>query len=281
MKKTVLSRIFSFVLALFLAITLLASAMAGYVRGTVADPQNVKNAVTGSDFAAALYSEILAKWDNLISICGIADTAPMLEILTEERVQADVLAYYDAAYHGKQDVDTEALEKALEEKLWAYAESLENTDRSDKELKKNIADLVKACMDEYRTSVRVPLLHTLLGALTRRKKWLNVGEIGAAAFACLLLLFLFFLQEKRRYTLYFAAVATATDTVLILGGGLFAKAIDLVNRLPLAESALRDLAVICANDMLTKLLILGAAFLAVTLILLLVFVLTGLTKKRG
>ena len=279
MKKTVLSRVFSLMLALFLALSLLGCAAIAYAGWTVADPENVKKAVIACSYGETLREEIAKKWDNLLSICGIADTSPMLEILTEDRVQADVLTYFADAYHSKQTVDTKSLEEELEAKLWEYTATLENADPEDQELQKNVRDLASACMEEYRISIRVPLLHNVLGAITRYKKWMLCGGLVLAVFSVLLLVFLFFLQRQRRDIFYFAALATATDTLLILGGGLFARGIDLVNRLPLAQSALRDLAVLCASNMLTKLLITGTVLLAVTVLLLLLYILTGRRKQ--
>lgn len=281
MRKAILSRCISFALALLLAASLLLAGLCVYAEKTVADPENVLKALQAGDYIPTLRQEILDKWDNLLSVCGVSDTAPMLAVLTQEQLLQDAQAYFRGAYQGQQDIPTEPLAQALEAEVWRYVASLEEADPEDPELKANIQELLESCMEEYRISIRVPLLHSVLGKVTRYRKWLWPALLASGVFSLLLLVFLFFLQRKRRETLYFLTVAAATDGVLITGLYLLAKAVRLTERLPLAKSALQGLAVLCVQDMLHKLLRLGIVYLAAALLLLAAYrLLTTLSLKN-
>lgn len=277
MKKTVLSKAISFLLSLLLATTLLGGFVCAYIGQTVGDPRRIDEAAAESGYGDTLYGEIRDKWENLFAVSGIPDAEEMLSVLRKDTLMSDIRSYFAGAYQGQLIVDTQALEDALQEKLEAYVAGIEDADPEDLELQKNIRDLVAACADQYRLAVRIPMLHTVLGKVTRIRDLLAVAVAAAALFAVVLAVFLFFLQKPRADALYFGAVATVTDTVLLLGLRIFAGWIRLVDRLPLAQSALRDLAQVYVADLLSVLTRWGIGFAVLSAALLAAY---GLTARR-
>lgn len=273
MKKKVLSVIFSGILSLFLAIVLLVGALCAFAYGTVCDQQLLTSTANASGYTDQLYEEIKYKWENLLSITGVMDPDPIMQVLTPQTVQEAVLSYLRDAYTGTANIDTQTLRDELEAKIrdYAYSNNIHATPQA--ELDQNISDLVSACMKEFTSAIKIPLLPRLLGAVSRIAPYLKMAPIICAVCAAALLLFVFFLQPKRRDTLYYASISTATNAVLILGGIWMAGHYRVVDRLPVEISALRTLIVSYLNGLLENLQLYGEVFLQVTILLLLLYAL--------
>ena len=100
MSKRVLSIVFSYILALFFAVTMLAGVLCDFAYKTVCDPELLVSHAISSGYATELYDEILYKWENLLSITGIDDTEPFTQVLTLERVEDAAYSYLRNAYTG-------------------------------------------------------------------------------------------------------------------------------------------------------------------------------------
>lgn len=282
--KKALSVIFSCILSLFLAIVVLGGCLCAFARETVCDPQLLIGCGSASGYTDELYEEIKYEWENLLSVTGITDMEPILQVLTPEVVKEAAIGYLTDAYTGAAEIDTQALHDALEEKVRNYANSNNIHATPQAELDKNIADLVNACISEFTNSVRIPLLPRLLGKVQGLVSYLDLGINAYAIGAALLLLFLFFLQTKRADTLYYAAISTATDAVVILGAVWAAGYFALSDRLPIDVSALRTLLVSYVNALLDSLQSYGSLLLLATAALLglyiLIVIMLALLRKR-
>lgn len=273
MKKRIIATVFSTILSLFLAIVLLATCLCYFARQTVCDPQLLTDIANDSGYTAELYEQIKYKWENLVSITGVTDPDSIMQVLTQEQVQEDALAYLQDAYTGTATIDTEELSQALRTKVsdYAYSNNIHATPKA--ELEQNIDDLVAACIQDYKTSIRIPLLPRLLGTVSQIPAYLKTAiQIGWVS-CFVLLVFIFFLQKKRTYTLYFAAISTATNALLLLGGCWLIRKNQLIERLPIDISALRALLCAYLSKLVSQLESFGYLFLQATLVLLAVHLL--------
>lgn len=271
--KKALSVIFSCILSLFMAILVLGGCLCAFAKETVCDPQLLIDCGNTSSYTDELYDEIKYEWENLLSVTGITDMEPILQILTPEVVKEAAIGYLTDAYTGTAEIDTQSLHDTLEEKVRNYANSNNIHATPQAELDKNINDLVNACISEFTNSVRIPLLPRLLGKTQSLVSYLDLGIKACAVGAALLLLFLFFLQTKRTDTLYYAAIATATDAVVMLGAVWAAGHYGLTDRLPIDVSALRTLLVSYVNALLENLQRYGNLLLLATAALLALYIL--------
>ena len=274
MKTNILAAVFSCILSLFLAVVLLAGSLCVYAQRTVCEPGVLLQVSQECGYSQELYDEIKYKWENLLSITGVMKPEPILEVLTPELVQEDTLVYLHSAYMGASVLDTDELKSHLESKIrdYAYSNNIHATPKE--ELEQNITDLVNACIQDYQGSITIPLLPRILGAVSGITGYLKIGLYAVSAVGLVLLIFLFFLQRKRRNTLYYTAIATATDAVLLLGLTALADRYELIARLPFEASALKTLISAYLQTLLNKLNTVGSLFLWVTVALLLVYALT-------
>lgn len=284
MKKKVLSAVFSSILSLFLAIVLLVGTLSAFAYETVCDQQLLLSTGKESGYTDQLYDEIKYKWENLLSITGVMDTDPIMQVLTPETVNEAALSYLRDAYTGTANIESQSLRDDLEAEVreYAYSNNIHATPQA--ELDQNISDLVSACMKEYTNAIKIPLLPRLLGAVSKIGPYLKMIPIVCAICAAAFLLFLFFLQSRRADTLYYACISTGTNALLILGGIWMAGHYRVVDRLPVEISALRTLVVSYLNDLFEHLQPFGDAFLLAALLLLLLYalvlVVTVLLNRR-
>ena len=261
MNKKNLSTVFSYILALFLAITIFAGCMCDFAYKTVCDPEMLVTVADSCGYTSGLHEEIVYKWENLVSVTGIPDTDPFVQIVTQERVEESALSYLRNAYTGTAEIETQAIADELRNMVHEYAYGNNTYETPEAELDRNIENLVSACVNEYTNSIRVPMLPKLLSALSKLAPVLKNGPIICVAFSSLLIVFLFFLQNKRADVLFYFAVSTLANAVLLLGTSWLAMRYRVAERLPIAISALRTLAVSYVNCLFEKLLTYGQAFL--------------------
>lgn len=268
MKKTVLRAVLSVILALFLAISALAGGLCVYAENTLCREQLLLDTAASGSYAQELYEEIAYDWENLIAIAGVPEPATLMTDLTVEQVKADALAYLQDSYTGSAAVNTDALEEKLEEKVRQYAYSNTIHETPEEELEQHIDELVTACMQEYHSSIKVPLLPKLLSSTGKLGNYVNLGKILSAVFCVLLLVVLFLLQRKKASTLYYAALASGTNALLLMGAVALAEHYELLRRLPIEASALKTLIDDYLLILLSKLNTCGQAFLIATAVLL-------------
>lgn len=272
MSKRVLSIVFSYILALFFAVTMLAGVLCDFAYKTVCDPELLVSHAISSGYATELYDEILYKWENLLSITGIDDTEPFTQVLTLERVEDAAYSYLRNAYTGISEIDTKLMSGELEAKVREYANNNNIHETPQEELDKNVVNLVSACEKEFVNSIKIPVLPKLLSALSKLSPVLKTCPIICMAFSVLLLVFVFFLQKKRTDVLFYCAIGSLTNTVLILGATWATGKYQLVERIPIDLSALRTLAVSYLNCLFDKLQIYGQAFLYASAALVVLYV---------
>lgn len=273
MIKKVLRVIFSCILTLFIAIVVLAGSLCYFAEQTVCDPDILVQTAESSGFAEELYQEIKYDWENLLAITGVMKPDDMMAVLTQEQVQTDAIAYIRDSYTGSATVDTAQIRRQLDEKVREYAYSHNINATPESELEQNIKDLVDACMAEYRSSITIPLLPKLLGAVTTYSAYLQTGKTITAVAAAVLLLFLFFLQVQRRDTLYYLTLAAATDGIILVGLVQAATYYDVINRIPFDASALKTLLCHYLQSILNSLQGFGMQFGIITGILLAAYLL--------
>jgi hypothetical protein len=281
--KKKLSVIFSLILTLFLAIGLFAEAMCQLVCTTVCVPQLWQQAIQDSSYTDTLYEEIYGNWENLLLICGVQRPEEILSsILTREEVSKHAQDYFAQAYTGEVTLDTTKLKQDLQDALYSYAAENNVYKTEQAELDANVQELVDVCIGEYTNAVQLPLLPRLLSSVAGMQSKLRLLQwyIGGACIG--LLVFVFFLQQRRRNVAYYGAIATVTNTVLLLGGYGFVAGKQFLQRLPIGASALRDLAIAYGQQILQQMCRLGLLFLAATALLLVVyFICAFITKRKG
>ena len=274
MKKTVLSAVFSCILSLFLALALLAGGLCVYASSTVCSPDLLTDLSRSGGYCEELYEEIRYDWENLLAITGVADPDPIMAVLTLEQVEADTISYITDSYTGSATINTEALEAGLREKVQTYVLSIVPNGEIDEELEKNINELITACISDYKNSVRIPALPKILGVVSKLTSYLTMGLWAAVAAVVVFLAFLFFLQRKRQDTLYFAAISTGTNAVLLLAATGLITHYQIVERLSIDVSALRTLLTGYLLALVNTLQEYGYLFLLITLLLLVAYLLT-------
>ncbi len=279
MKKQILSTVFSTILSLFLAILLLAGSLCAYGHFVVCNPETLLDTSASSGYTQELYEQIQYSWENYLAISGVAEPEPILAVLTPEKVHKDVLAYIEASYTGTPHVDTDALRAQLDEKVREYVAGQLGDAEPNEELEGNISELLNACMQAYTQAINIPVVPKILKTVYNVGKYMKPGALLAFGFSLLLTVFLFFIQRKRKNTLYFATIATATNALLLMGAVGLAKHYSLVARLPIDESALRTLLTSYLNLLLDKLWFVGMIFLIVTAVLLALYFLWVLIHK--
>ncbi len=270
MKKTNLSSVISHILALFLTFTLFAVSGCALFVCTVSDPNLMDRTITESNYVKPLKQEISDKWDNLAAICGMGEREELINLLTEERIEADSREYFKKAYNGG-TIDTSALKEKVHKVVSDYAYKNDWGLISKAELEQNINDLVNSCMDEYDLSIKVKLMPKLLGATVRYKK---IALIGFGAFAILsvgILVFIYFLQTNRRKTLFYAFTAFGANTFLYMFMVLFVLINDLMDRIPIEASALYNLVNKYIQDILNSVLMLTILLLIISVLTLILY----------
>ena len=279
MKKN-LASVFSFILSLFLAFSLLAGSLCLFLYHTALDEKDLIRTADESKYGEELYEEITDSWENLFAITGVSQPKPMLKVLTEKSVEDDAFSYLRSSFEGKGKIDTAELEKALDEKLREYVKA-QGEEEISEEVEKNIRDLVSSCKTKYEKGIRVPMLPTVLGKAGAVRKYLPTASIAAFVFALALAVFIFFLQKKKKETLYFLAISAATCGIVFLGAAFFAEGYELTSRLPLEDSALLTLMASFLQFLIDEILLMGIAFFgAAVLILVLYLIFTFLLKEK-
>ncbi len=283
-RKATLSTVFSFILSLFLALCLLAGNLCIYARSTLCEQPLLTNTLLESGYCRQLYEEILYKWENLLSICGVPETEneTILQVLTPEGVKQDTLAYFEASYTGAPELDTQALEEGLEALIRSYAYKSDVSLSSQEELDRNITDLVDACMQDYHSCIQVPLMPRLLRKIAPLSQVLQWGILASGVGALALGVFLFFLQRKRADTLYYLGISVGSNAALILILYAFINGAQLIYRLPITESALRTFLLSYLGKLLEQFLLLGLCLLGIAAALgLSYFLISSLKRKKA
>lgn len=241
--KKFLQIFFSCILSLFLAILSLGAGLCHYAQRTVCDPDVFLSAGIESNYGQIVYDEIAYEWENLLAITGVETPEDIMAVLTSEQVKEDALRYINDCYTGSAALDTEDLRSELDAKVREYAYSHNIHATPEAELEQNIKDLVDACIVEYKNAITIPLLPKLLGTVNNYSEFLPKIMIALVAACIFLLLFIFFLQKKKQDTLYYAAISAATTGILFYGIPLLAAYYNVLNRLPLGDSALKVLVI--------------------------------------
>lgn len=278
MKKKILSKIFSYILALFLAVTMFAGVVCDIIYKNVCNPEVILSTAASSGYTTQLYEEIAYKWENLLSVTGISDVEPFIQVLTLEKVENAAYSYLCNSYTGTAEVETQNLSTDLKSRVLEYAENNNIYETSQEELNTNADNLVSACMTEFKNSIRIPLLPKMLSATGKLAPVLKVGPIVCAAFFALLSVFLFFLQRNRTDVLYYSITSTITNAVLLLGISWAAIHYRAAERLPVDISALRTLAVTYLNHLFDRLRTYGYGLLILAAALLLLYIAVILVK---
>ena len=68
MKKKVLTTIFSLLLSLFMAVSLLLGSLCFYAKQTVCNPERLTQIATEKGYTQTLYEEIAYSWENYLAI---------------------------------------------------------------------------------------------------------------------------------------------------------------------------------------------------------------------
>ncbi len=259
MKKQTLSTIISFVLALFLSFAVFTVVICSVFLCTLANPNVIDKTISQSDYAKPLKEEISAKWDNLAAICGMDERDVLLSLLTEERIENDSRKYFKMAYEGK-TLDTSNLKKEVYDIVSDYAHSHDLNLISAQELEQNINDLVTSCMEEYDRSVKIRLMTRAFGTIGKIRPTVLIALVISFLISAGIIVFIFYLQTDRKKTLFYLFSAFAANAVLYLFAVLFTYLNNLINRIPIEESALYNLTVKYLNDTFT--------FITVTAVLL-------------
>ena len=241
MTKEKLSSLISHILALFLTFTLFGVTVCALILCTVANPKMLDDAILNSNYVKPLKQEISDKWDNLAAICGMEERDELLALLTEERIENDSREYFKKAYSGE-TIDTAALKEKVHKVVSDYAYKNDWGLIPKAELEQNINDLVNSCMDEYDLSVKVRLIPKLLGTVAKYKKLAVIGFVGSAILSIGIMVFIFFLQHNRLKTAFYTFTDFGANSALYLFMVLFVLLGDLINRIPIEESALYNLA---------------------------------------
>ena len=280
MKKQILSTVFSVLLSLILAITLLLGCMCVYARETICKPEKLTEIAILKGYTQELYDEIVYSWENYLAITGVSEPDTVMKVLTPERIQTDALSYIRDSYTGKAAIDTTDLQEQLNKSIREYVASTIGDEDLDATLEANINELVSACMQTYNQAITIPLLPKLLGAVGRIEFFLLPASLLAFGFSLVIMVFIFYLQKKRRCTLCYTAIATATNTLLFVGVPYLAERNSLIARLPFDESALRTFVTSYLQFLLNKLMTAGLVFLTATVVLALLYLLFAFMENR-
>ncbi len=280
MKKT-LASVFSFVLSLFLAFSLLLGSLSLFFYHTALDEKDLVRVADESKYTEELYEEIRDSWENLFAITGVMEPDPMLKLLTPEKVEEDAFSFLRSSFSGKGEISTEKLEKDLDEKIREYVKS-QGEEEISEEVEKNIKELVSSCTGKYEKGIRVPLLPTVLGKAGAVKKYLVPAAIASFVFSLVLAVFIFFLQKKKKETLYFLIISVATCAIIFLGAAFFAEGYGLTSRLPIEESALLTLVASFLQFLIDEIFLTGIIFVGIAVLFLAVYlILTFILKGKA
>lgn len=271
--KKFLQIFFSCILSLFLAILALGAGLCHYAQKTVCQPNLLISAGIESNYSQQVYDEIAYEWENLLAITGVETPEDIMAVLTPELVAKDAMGYINDSYTGSAELNTDQLRSDLDARVREYAYSHNIHATPEAELEQNIKDLVDACIVEYESAITIPLLPQILGAVGRYSDLLPKCLIALVAGCIIILLFLFFLQRKKQETLYYAAISAITAGIFLFGIPVLSTHYDVLNRLPLGESALKTLVVKYMQVLLNTLERYGKLFLAAAAITLLLFIL--------
>lgn len=280
--KSRLTVTLSFVVSLFLALTLLAVALCAFGSSVLAKSTRLEEAAVVSDYSQTLYEEIQYDFENLLSITGVMETESIMTALTPEMVDRDALSYLADCFGDGATLDTSSLKADLDAGIRTYIESvLPEGEEWNEELEKNLNDLVSACVRRYRQGIQIPMLPKIGKTLVKLGSYLKWGATLAALASLGCAAYLFLLYKPRRKALYYYAVSTATNSVLFLGAAYLAKWNHITQRLPIEESALQDLLSRYLQSILSVLEQIGWVFLGATVLFILAeAVLSFLSKKK-
>ena len=268
--KSRLTVILSFVVSLFLTLTLLATALCAFGSAFLEKSEGLEEAALKSDYSNTLYEEIKYDFENLLSITGVMETESIMTVLTPEMVERDALSYLAYSYGDGANLDTLSLEADLYTKIRTYIESvLPEGEEWSEELENNLNDLVSACVRRYCQGIQIPMLPKIGKTLVKLGSYLKWGAIAAALASLGCMAYLFLLHKPRRKALYYHALSTTTNSVLFLGAVYLAKQNHITERLPIKESALQDLLSTYLQSLLGVLEQIGWVFLGATVLLLL------------
>ena len=271
-------KLFSVVIALFLAVSLFAAGICIYGTHTVCRQELLLEQLESTGYTRELYGEIVARWQNLLTLAGVAEPETILCVLTPETVAEDAAAYFRNACNGAATPDNQDLRTALEQALRSYAEAHNIQARPQTELEEHNRTLVNACMADYRLIMQNPLLPKAVNAVLARRDLLKTGGYIAGAASALFLAALFFLQEKRRNTLYYAAISAASCAVSVFGVWGYFHHKNILQTV--AQSPIKTLAAGYLTRLLQSLRLLGDIYLAAAAALLLGYLTCCFLKHR-
>lgn len=241
MTKRFLRIFFSCILSMFIAILSLAGGLCHYTQAIVCNQDILLQAAKNSGYTQQLYEDIAYNWENLLSITGVETPEDIMAVLTPEIVAQHTLDYLKDSYSGSAATDMQQLRSDLDSKIREYAYSHNIYATPEAELEQNINDLVDACISELQAAIAIPLLPTLLGAIS------NYGQllpkfIPALAGGCVFLaLFIFFLQKKKQDVLYYITLSGMTGGIILTGIPKLVAYNNIIGRLPVGDSPLKTL----------------------------------------
>lgn len=280
--KKFLRCLFSCILSLFLAISLLAGGACYFVQNNISNPSAL-NSAANADFTQELYDEIVYDWENLLSITGVTEPETIMSVLTYAQVEKDALDYLAGAFNGGISTDTQALRTNLDEKVRQYAYSHNIHATPEEELEQNIKDLVNACIADYEDAIRIPLLPTTLGYAAKIGPYCTKLLPIIAAGALVLFLFLLLLQRKKQDVFYYSAISAATGGIVLIGAVMAVEYYEIIGRLPFSDSAIKTLVVNYCRQLLAALQQYGYLYLmgaGACLVLYLVFNLIAMLFRK-
>lgn len=277
MMKTFLRAFFSCLLALFLAILVLGVGLCHLGQMVVCNPATLQKLAVDTGYTKQLYDEIVYDWENYLAITGVETPETIMAVLTQEQVNQDALKYITDAYTGTATINTETLRSNLDSKVREYAHSHNIYETPEEELEQNIQDLVDACIDDYTSAITIPMLVKILSTIHRYGTLLLPCLIALSVGSIVLLVFIFFLQKQKQDVLYYGALATATGTIILLGIPKLAAHYNILNRLPVTESAMKTLVRSYLKTVLDAVGRYGNLFLVATVALLALYIVITVT----
>jgi len=260
-----ISSLLCFILSFLLSITFVTLAVLFVVQWTCFNKNTFYQNLLSSKYYENILSDIYEKAEVItlptgLSIDVLNNTIELYE------VHRDVNGYLEAGFRGEAyEADTRKLESGLEQNIDQFLETEGIT--ADLEQRKNIELYVNSIVDEYKNSIKIPLLNFLISIRDFYEKIYFTGIIICIAVIIIIIRMITGMNEWLHRTIRYVTYSTTAAAFMVAIAPLVALCTGFYKRIQLAPQYFYNLAMIFITNIFHTFLLFSLMLIAISITL--------------
>ncbi|MEG1058711.1 MAG: hypothetical protein RSE57_00795 [Clostridia bacterium] len=276
-----MKKIISYILVLFLCLTIIGSTLLSIFNKNVLKYNSMIARIEKEDFYNKTYSKINSKFSEYIEQSGL-DKDVLKEVCSVEQIKKDVEGTIKSIYYNKEyTIDSDTIKENLTKNIYA---SLEKEKRIISSAQKSSIDkFVTTITDVYKSEVFPTQIRATLTTYMSKISTLVAiaipilfGLLGVIAVVLLLIN----IKGKSSVLTYYGISGISSGILLVIPE-VFIKSKLGINNINIISGAISDLLRAIANDIFSSILIYGIVFIVIGIIFVIIGNIIKVNQNRS